>query len=113
MRLFFETASQAGSFLASIPLGFAAALCLDVGDGGGIMRMLLDLLWFLICGMSLLVLTFLIHDAQIRLYHVLGLISGALLYLRGISAVRKAAAKKYEFWKKSRCRQEKNSHEAK
>ena len=86
MRLFFETGAQSASFLAAVPIGFALAFCLDWLKGKQVLRLVLDVCFFLLAGLSLLVLTIFLSEEKLRLYHLLGMIVGSLLYVRGIRA---------------------------
>ncbi len=84
MNLFFETANQAQCFLAAVPIGFATAMGLDIGRREGIVRFLMDVLILAMSGLSLILLLLLLHEGAIRLYHLLGLGVGALLYINGV-----------------------------
>lgn len=87
MRLFFETGGQSASFLLAVPIGFALAVCLDWLKEKQMVRLLLDVGFFLLSGLSLLILTMLLSEEKLRLYHLLGMSIGGLLYLRGIRVV--------------------------
>ena len=65
MTLFFETAGQAQAFLAAVPLGLLLAACLDASVLAGPLRPVADVL-------------------MMRLYHLLALLTGAVLYTQGI-----------------------------
>lgn len=84
MNLFFETANQAGCFLAAVPIGFITAIGLDLGKREGVARFLLDVLVLAATGIALVVLLLLRREESLRLYHMLGLGVGALLYYSGI-----------------------------
>ncbi len=96
MNLFFETAHQAGSFLAAAPIGFVVAMGLDVGRRGGIARFLLDVLVLSAAGLALVVLLLLGREESMRLYHMLGLGVGALLYSGGIGKLSRLARAKIQ-----------------
>ena len=83
MKLFFETEAQAHFFLLMIPFGFATALCLHTGKGVGLLRLLLDLLILLFSGIGAVFLLLSAKDEALRLYHLLGWLIGALLYVCG------------------------------
>ena len=89
MKLFFETSAQAYSFLAAVPVGFGTALCLDVGKRENLWRVVLDLLLLLLCGYALLVLVFALQEDGLRMYHLLGVTTGGLLYMRGIGSIKR------------------------
>lgn len=91
MNLFFETASQARSFLTAVPVGFCAVMCLDCGRGEGVLRAAIDLLLMLLTGLGMMLMVFALQEDGLRLYHALGGIVGALLYLRGVGRVKRAA----------------------
>ena len=89
MKLFFETASQASCFLIAVPLGFLFTLCLDTRWHHGWIRLLLDLLLLGSLGCVLVMLSAICREERVRLYHWLGLLTGAVLYLGGIGRIRK------------------------
>lgn len=84
MTLFFETAGQAGAFLFTLPLGFALALCLDMLSASGKLRPLLDVFVLLGGGAVLGWLILLMQSEEMRMFHVLALLLGALIYLGGV-----------------------------
>lgn len=102
MNLFFETANQAGCFLAAAPIGFAAAMGLDLGRRQGIARFLLDVLVLSAAGVALVVLLLLGREESLRLYHMLGLGVGALLYSSGIGKLARLARAKMQKKKKEK-----------
>ena len=73
MKLFFETAGQAQAFLAAVPLGLVLAACLDA-----------SVLMMLTAGFALMGMMLLSRDEALRLYHLLAILTGALLYTQGI-----------------------------
>lgn len=94
MKLFFETSHQAGGFLLAAATGLAVAGLLDAGRCEGMLRVALDLLLLCVAGVALVVVVFLCQDQMLRLYHLLGGVAGALLYLKGFGAVKRLAVKK-------------------
>lgn len=89
MMLFFETAKQAWCFLAAVPVGFLIALCLCIGKKEGMIRLLLDLLLLGSSGIVLIGMLLFFREGFLRLYHLLGMILGAFLYLNGICQVKR------------------------
>ncbi len=85
MNLFFETENQARAFIAAVPLGFVMAAAFSMPGKSGRFRALLDVLWLLACGASLLMLTVFTRESGLRAYHILALIVGAILYLLGVN----------------------------
>lgn len=95
MNLFFETAGQAGCFLIMLPIGFAAAACLDAGAAAGRLRPALDVLVLLLAGVALLLAVVLLRENAVRAYHLLGLLTGAVLYVCGVGrAIRLMGARR-------------------
>ncbi|MCI6378351.1 MAG: spore cortex biosynthesis protein YabQ [Clostridiales bacterium] len=94
MKLFFETSGQAQAFLAAVPLGMILAAALDISRYAGRLKPLADVMTLLLCGLSLIILTLALRDAALRLYHVLAVAIGALLYTGGIGRLIKAARKR-------------------
>ena len=95
MKLFFETAHQADCFLLMIPLGLALAFLLDADVFAGRVRLLLDCLLILAAGAAVLVSIVFWRESGLRLYHLLGLFIGAVLYVHGIGRLIRAAASKW------------------
>ena len=93
MTLFFETLQQSSSFLAAILLGMLIAAGLCFCSPGGMCRMILDLIVLLSGGIALILLTVLLRDMSVRLYHLLGIFCGSILYLCGIDALGKRMKK--------------------
>lgn len=87
MKLFFETAAQANVFLAMIPVGITAALLIDLAAHLSVLRPLWDVLILLLLGAALGFGIVLLGDTGLRIYHLLAVLSGALLYLTGIRAL--------------------------
>lgn len=88
MKLFFETESQPFFFLLTLPLGFFLCFFLDLENIPFIIRLVLDLIVLVCCGICLVLFVLLSRDQALRLYHLLGLVCGALLYLGGIGKIR-------------------------
>ena len=84
MKLFFETAGQAQAFLAAVPLGLVLAACLDASA-------LADVLMMLTAGFALMGMMLLSRDEALRLYHLLAILTGALLYTQGIGRLVRLA----------------------
>ena len=82
MKLFFETAGQAQAFLAAVPLGLVLAACLDASVLAGPLRPLADVLMMLTAGFALMGMMLLSRDEALRLYHLLAILTGALLYMQ-------------------------------
>lgn len=98
MNLFFETGNQAACFLIAVPFGFTISLCLCLGKGEGAGRIVSDLLLLLFFGVASVWMILFLRDTSFRLYHLLGIISGAFLYFHGMGRIqkhfRRIAAKK-------------------
>ena len=84
MTLFFETAGQAQAFLAAVPLGLVLAACLDASALAGPLRPVADVLMMLTGAAALMAMMLLARDEALRLYHLLAIFSGAVLYTQGI-----------------------------
>ena len=84
MTLFFETAGQAQACLAAVPLGRLLAACLDASVLAGPLRPVADVLMMLTAAASLMAMMLLARDEALRLYHLLALLTGAVLYTQGI-----------------------------
>ena len=87
MKLFFETSGQASCFLCMVPLGLAMAIFLDISLIAGKMRPVMDVLVLLSAGLTVLVAIIFCRETTLRLYHLLGLTTGALLYTQGIGKI--------------------------
>lgn len=87
MKLFFETSRQASCFLCMVPLGLAMAIFLDISLIAGKMRPVMDVLVLLSAGLTVLVAIIFCRETTLRLYHLLGLTTGALLYTQGIGKI--------------------------
>lgn len=87
MRLFFETTGQASRFLVMAPLGFVLALCLDADAATGRLRLFFDCVLLLACGMAALCTLSGLLESGLRGYHLLGLLTGAVLYTQGAGRI--------------------------
>ena len=89
MTLFFETGDQLLCFLAAVPAGFLIALCLCFGKKEGILRLVMDLLLLAVSGIAMVCMLLFFRNGALRLYHLLGVITGAILYLSGMNRVQR------------------------
>jgi len=87
MNLFFETSRQAICFLCMVPVGFAAALCLELGRFHAGIRPVMDVLVLLMAGFAVLAAIVLCRESALRLYHLLGLLTGALICMEGVGKI--------------------------
>ena len=102
MKLFFETAGQAQAFLTAVPLGLLLAACLDASALTGPLRPLADALLVLGGGLALMAAMLLVRDETLRIYHLLALLTGAVLYSRGIGRLVRMARARIKKRKKTR-----------
>ena len=84
MKLFFETAFQAQAFLMVLPVGLALGLCFDLFALIKKGRPLMDVLALLGCAAATLFVVQFSRDDGLRLYHLLALFLGAVLYFCGL-----------------------------
>ena len=91
MKQVFETAGQPQAFLAAVPLGLVLAACLDASVLAGPLRPLADVLMMLAAAASLMAMMLLARDEALRLYHLLAILTGALLYTQGIGRLVRLA----------------------
>ncbi len=89
MKLFFETSGQASAFLLTVPLGFLLAFFLDTHHSFSMFRMWADLSVILLTGILILILLLYSNSAFFRLYHMLGILIGTILYTEGLHQLRK------------------------
>ena len=89
MTLFFETGRQSSCFLAALPLGFFTTACLCWGGAGGFFRLAADLVLLACGGTAMVFLLGLSGEHTLRIYHILGLLTGAFLYLHGCNPLLK------------------------
>ena len=88
MKLFFETNLQAVSFITTVPFGFFLSILIDfLLICNKKIRPFLDALFLSCFGIMLYVFLTLSHDRPVRLYHLLGSLCGALLYIQGVRKV--------------------------
>ena len=87
MKLFFETENQALVFLLTVPIGMLLFFFLDGREEQGVWRFVMDLLSFCICGASLFMLFWGFGQEILRIYHLLGLVTGGMLYMKGMSRI--------------------------
>lgn len=83
MKLFFETAAQANVFLAMIPVGITTAALMDLAVYPSVLRPLWDVLILLLLGTVIGFGIILLGDTGLRIYHLLAVAAGALLYTTG------------------------------
>lgn len=108
MKLFFETSSQAVSFLAAIPIGVLVCLCLCSAGSCGLWRLILDLA-VLVCSASAFFFLFVMcQNVNLRFYHLLGVVLGAFLCLRGIGTLLKAASETIQRFRQESRREKPN-----
>ena len=86
MKLFFETAAQASVFLLTVPLGLLLAFLVDLSGRTGTLRPLWDVLTMLAGFAAAGAAIVLLGDSGLRIYHILAMLTGMLLYLLGIRA---------------------------
>lgn len=84
MRLFFETSAQAEAFLFTIPLGLLLAAGFDLTFWVRRGRALMDVALLLLCAAALLYLIAFMRDEGLRVYHLLALCIGAVIYTQGV-----------------------------
>lgn len=106
MRLFFETGGQANAFLFTLPLGFLLALFLDVTRYTGHLRPVLDVCALVGCALTLLALILFMRDQGARLFHILAIFTGAILYICGVGRLLRCSVRRIK--KKLRMRKEKS-----
>jgi len=83
MKLFFETSAQGSIFLMMLPVGMLLAVCVDLCGLSGTFRPLWDLCGVLVCFAAIGFCIVLLDDSSLRLYHVLAVATGYLLYALG------------------------------
>lgn len=95
MKLFFETSTQAMIFLLMLPLGILFAAGIDVAGFIRIAKPLWDLLLVLLLGVSLGIGIILLGDQGLRMYHLLAVLCGCLLYMLGLRRFFQWVCQKY------------------
>lgn len=96
MNLFFESSRQASSFLVMVPVGFAVALCLEMGRFSRIVQPLTDVFVLLAAGFAVLAGIVFCRDDTLRLYHLLGLLTGVLICTQGIGKIIRWVARRQD-----------------
>lgn len=90
MKLFFESGIQMRLFLVTLPLGFLVSFLLDSRTNPStVLRLIADLLILFLCGTCLVLFLLLFDDTAIRGYHLLGVLSGSILYMSGVGKCRR------------------------
>lgn len=84
MKLFFETSAQGSIFLMMLPVGMLLAICVDLCGLSGTFRPLWDLCAVLVCFAAIGFGIVLLDDTSLRMYHVLAVLTGYLLYALGV-----------------------------
>ena len=83
-------------------LGLLLAACLDASALTGPLRPLADALLVLGGGLALMVAMLLVRDETLRMYHLLALLTGAVLYSQGIGRLVRMARARIQKRKKTR-----------
>ena len=96
MKLFFETGRQAWCFLCMAPVGMAAAFLMDADFIAGKLRPAADILLLLLSGLAALVMVVLCKETGLRLYHLLGFLTGVVLYLEGLGKIIRRVARRQD-----------------
>lgn len=89
MKLFFETALQPWFFLLTLPIGFLICFFLDMRTFSHWVSLILDLSVLLLGTIALIGSLLVSNEKSLRLYHLLGLVTGGILYTGGIGKVRR------------------------
>lgn len=84
MKLFFETAQQCVVFLLMVPVGILLAFSVDVSSHMTGTKPLWDVLSMLLCFSTIGIGIVLLNDTGLRLYHLLAVVTGCILYTAGI-----------------------------
>ena len=87
MKLFFESSGQANVFLLMSFSGFVIALLLDSKSSSGVIRLMVDALIIIWGGVTLLATVVFFRENTLRAYHLLGMLSGVLIYLAGVGKI--------------------------
>ena len=98
MKLFFETAVQKNVFLLTLPVGFLVCFLLDTQIPSILIQTFLDFGVLISTGVILVLLVLFSDGSTLRIYHLLGLISGAILYVCGVGICRR----KVKLWYRQR-----------
>lgn len=94
MSLFFETSRQSVIFLAFVPFGVLLAMLFSALRRAGRFRALLDVLCLLMSSVAFLCVIVMTKDDGLRLYQLLAVAIGALLYTLGIERALNLTLKK-------------------
>jgi hypothetical protein len=86
MALYFETELQGLSFLLLCGVGFFVAMFFEAISAlvPVHMKVLSDILLFLLGGLAFIGALFLMREEELRMFHWLALVTGALLYMLGV-----------------------------
>ena len=87
MKLFFETSIQARAFLSAVPLGLALGVLLNLESCFPGWKVLWDVLLMLLCAAGIGMLLFWTGEDRLRIYHLLAVGTGLLLYRCGAGCV--------------------------
>lgn len=87
MKLFFETSIQARAFLSAVPLGLALGVLLNLETCLPGWKALWDVLLMLLCAAGLGMLLFWTGEGRLRIYHLLAVATGLLLYRCGAGCI--------------------------
>ena len=86
MTPLFETELQGIGFLFLCAVGFGLAVLFDGASClfRGSLKPVGDILLLLCCGLTMLLALFFLRPGELRLYHWLAMLTGAVLYLCGV-----------------------------
>ena len=87
MKLFFETSIQARAFLSAVPLGLMLGVLLNLEACLPGWKALWDILLMLLCAAGLGMLLFWTEEGNLRIYHLLAVGTGLLLYRCGAGCI--------------------------
>ena len=87
MKLFFETSIQARAFLSAVPLGLMLGVLLNLEACLPGWTALWDILLMLLCAAGLGMLLFWTEEGRLRIYHLLAVGTGLLLYRCGAGCI--------------------------
>ena len=87
MKLFFETSIQARAFLSAVPLGLMLGVLLNLEACLPGWKALWDILLMLLCAAGLGMLLFWTEEGRLRIYHLLAVGTGLLLYRCGAGCI--------------------------
>ena len=104
MTLFFETSTQADLFLKTVLLGLMLACCLDVLNIKSYLSVVVDTVVFCLLAACLILIMIIFQQESLRIYHLLGCMSGSIIYWFGIGKVYKGIVTKINQRKLRACR---------